>query len=46
MDSFGEKGFLGNVVVTREITLRGAFRFDAEFDDALAGSLPDCRWTR
>ncbi|MEU9155902.1 L-idonate 5-dehydrogenase [Streptomyces sp. NPDC048417] len=32
----GETGFLGNVVVTREITLRGAFRFDHEFDDALA----------
>ena len=32
----GETGFLGNVVVTREITVRGAFRFDGEFDDALA----------
>lgn len=32
----GETGFLGNVVVTREITLKGAFRFDTEFDDALA----------
>ncbi|WP_329065677.1 L-idonate 5-dehydrogenase [Streptomyces sp. NBC_01429] len=32
----GETGFLGNVVVTREITLRGSFRFDADFDDALA----------
>jgi L-idonate 5-dehydrogenase len=31
----GETGFLGNVVVTREITMRGAFRFDREFDDAL-----------
>jgi L-idonate 5-dehydrogenase len=32
----GETGFLGNVVVTREITVAGAFRFDREFDDALA----------
>ncbi|MFG1685609.1 L-idonate 5-dehydrogenase [Nonomuraea sp. NPDC049269] len=32
----GETGFLGNVVVTREITMRGAFRFDHEFDDALS----------
>ena len=39
----GETGFPGNVVVTREITLTGAFRFDTEFDDALtllAGGLP------
>jgi len=39
----GETGFLGNVVVTREITLRGAFRFDHEFAEALellAGDLP------
>ncbi|MHB1783134.1 MAG: L-idonate 5-dehydrogenase [Acidimicrobiales bacterium] len=32
----GETGFLGNVVVTRELSLRGAFRFDAEFDESLA----------
>jgi L-idonate 5-dehydrogenase len=32
----GEVGFLGNVVVTREITLNGAFRFDHEFDEALS----------
>jgi L-idonate 5-dehydrogenase len=32
----GETGFLGNVVVTREINLVGAFRFDHEFDQALA----------
>lgn len=32
----GETGFPGNVVVTREITMRGAFRFDGEFDDALS----------
>jgi L-idonate 5-dehydrogenase len=31
----GETGFLGNLAVTRELTLRGAFRFDHEFDDAL-----------
>ncbi|WP_027929133.1 L-idonate 5-dehydrogenase [Amycolatopsis thermoflava] len=31
----GEVGFLGNVVVTRELTLAGAFRFDREFDEAL-----------
>jgi L-idonate 5-dehydrogenase len=31
----GETGFTGNAVVTREITMRGAFRFDREFDDAL-----------
>lgn len=39
----GEIGLLGNVVVTRELDLRGAFRFDTEFDDALAllaGGLP------
>jgi L-idonate 5-dehydrogenase len=39
----GETGFLGNVVVTRELALVGAFRFDTEFDDALAllaGGLP------
>lgn len=38
----GEIGFLGNVVVTREITMAGAFRFDREFDQAielLAGGL-------
>jgi len=32
----GETGFLGNVVVTRELELRGAFRFDHEFDAAIA----------
>jgi L-idonate 5-dehydrogenase len=32
----GEVGLLGNLVVTREIQLRGAFRFDREFDTALA----------
>jgi L-idonate 5-dehydrogenase len=32
----GETGLLGNVVVTREITMVGAFRFDDEFDEALA----------
>lgn len=32
----GEVGLLGNTVVTREITLRGAFRFDQEFDEALS----------
>lgn len=31
----GEVGFLGNVVVTREITMAGAFRFDREFDEAV-----------
>ncbi|MEU1462818.1 L-idonate 5-dehydrogenase [Streptomyces sp. NPDC005727] len=32
----GEVGLLGNVAVTRELELRGAFRFDTEFDEALA----------
>ncbi|MEU5698319.1 L-idonate 5-dehydrogenase [Streptomyces aurantiacus] len=32
----GQSLFPGNLVVSREIELRGAFRFDAEFDDALA----------
>ena len=32
----GEVPFLGNLVVTREIELRGAFRFDTEFDEVLA----------
>lgn len=32
----GDTGFPGNVVVTREITMVGAFRFDREFDEALA----------
>ncbi|GEC04407.1 L-idonate 5-dehydrogenase [Streptomyces spinoverrucosus] len=32
----GQTPFAGNLVVSREIELRGAFRFDAEFDDALA----------
>lgn len=39
----GEVGFLGNLVVTRELELRGAFRFDEEFDLAvqlLAEGLP------
>jgi L-idonate 5-dehydrogenase len=31
----GQSPFAGNLVVSREIELRGAFRFDAEFDDAL-----------
>ncbi|WP_329279022.1 L-idonate 5-dehydrogenase [Streptomyces sp. NBC_01451] len=31
----GPSPFAGNLVVTREIELRGAFRFDTEFDDAL-----------
>lgn len=31
----GETDFLGNVVVTREIEMVGAFRFDREFDEAL-----------
>ncbi|WP_369388271.1 L-idonate 5-dehydrogenase [Streptomyces sp. CG1] len=31
----GLSPFAGNLVVSREIELRGAFRFDAEFDDAL-----------
>jgi len=32
----GQVNFPGNVLVTREIELVGAFRFGAEFDDALA----------
>jgi L-idonate 5-dehydrogenase len=36
----GEVAFLGNVVVTREITVAGAFRFDREFDQAI-GLLAD-----
>jgi L-idonate 5-dehydrogenase len=32
----GHSPFAGNLVVSREIELRGAFRFDAEFDEALA----------
>ncbi|WP_128380526.1 L-idonate 5-dehydrogenase [Streptomyces cavernae] len=32
----GEVGLLGNVAVTRELGLRGAFRFDTEFDEALS----------
>ncbi|MFE9030961.1 L-idonate 5-dehydrogenase [Streptomyces iakyrus] len=32
----GPSPFAGNLVVSREIELRGAFRFDAEFDEALA----------
>ncbi|MFE8945712.1 L-idonate 5-dehydrogenase [Streptomyces sp. NPDC007856] len=31
----GQSPFAGNLLVSREIELRGAFRFDAEFDDAL-----------
>ncbi|GGJ02035.1 L-idonate 5-dehydrogenase [Streptomyces brasiliensis] len=31
----GQSPFAGNLVVSREIELRGAFRFDAEFGDAL-----------
>lgn len=31
----GRSSFAGNLVVSREIELRGAFRFDTEFDDAL-----------
>jgi L-idonate 5-dehydrogenase len=39
----GEVPLLGNITVTRELELRGAFRFDSEFDDAiglLADGLP------
>jgi L-idonate 5-dehydrogenase len=32
----GQSPFAGNLVVSREIELRGAFRFDGEFDDAIA----------
>ncbi|MGW2051340.1 zinc-binding dehydrogenase [Streptomyces sp. NPDC001858] len=32
----GEVPLLGNIAVTRELELRGAFRFDAEFDEAIA----------
>jgi len=32
----GETGFLGNLLVTRELSLTGSFRFDHEFDTALA----------
>jgi L-idonate 5-dehydrogenase len=31
----GQTPFAGNLVVSREIELRGSFRFDTEFDDAL-----------
>ncbi|POX51800.1 L-idonate 5-dehydrogenase [Streptomyces sp. Ru72] len=31
----GRSPFVGNLLVSREIDLRGAFRFDTEFDDAL-----------
>ncbi|MEV1022614.1 L-idonate 5-dehydrogenase [Streptomyces sp. NPDC050264] len=31
----GQSPFAGNLVVSREIELRGAFRFDTEFDSAL-----------
>ncbi|MEV2210475.1 L-idonate 5-dehydrogenase [Streptomyces sp. NPDC050997] len=39
----GEVPVLGNIAVTRELELRGAFRFDSEFDEAiglLAQGLP------
>lgn len=39
----GDTAFAGNVLMTRELTLTGAFRFDHEFDTAiewLAGGLP------
>lgn len=39
----GEVPLLGNIAVTRELELRGAFRFDSEFDEAidlLAQGLP------
>lgn len=39
----GEVAFAGNVAVTRELDIRGSFRFDAEFGEALtllAGGLP------
>ncbi|WP_372352098.1 L-idonate 5-dehydrogenase [Streptomyces sp. KL116D] len=32
----GQSPFAGNLVVSRELELRGAFRFDTEFDDAIA----------
>lgn len=32
----GHSPFAGNLLVSREIELRGAFRFDGEFDEALA----------
>jgi L-idonate 5-dehydrogenase len=32
----GEVPFLGNVAVTRELDVRGAFRFSTEFDEAIA----------
>ncbi|GAA3779041.1 L-idonate 5-dehydrogenase [Streptomyces coacervatus] len=32
----GPSPFAGNLVVSREIELRGAFRFDTEFDEALS----------
>jgi L-idonate 5-dehydrogenase len=31
----GRSPFAGNLVVSRELELRGAFRFDTEFDGAL-----------
>ncbi len=31
----GQSPFAGNLVVSREIELRGAFRFDDEFDESL-----------
>jgi L-idonate 5-dehydrogenase len=39
----GDVPFPGNAVVAREVSVRGSFRFDREFDDALAllaGGLP------
>ncbi|WP_033328557.1 L-idonate 5-dehydrogenase [Streptomyces yerevanensis] len=32
----GQTPFAGNLVVSRELELRGSFRFDVEFDEALA----------
>jgi L-idonate 5-dehydrogenase len=32
----GDTAFAGNVLMTRELTLTGAFRFDHEFDTAIA----------
>lgn len=36
MPPAGEAGFVASTVITRELDLVGAFRFDAEFDTALA----------
>ncbi|MFJ6572918.1 L-idonate 5-dehydrogenase [Streptomyces sp. NPDC091292] len=40
----GESPFAGNLVVSREIELRGAFRFDTEFDQALTLLASDPRF--